>query len=107
MEGPKSFSHLFPPVAVTKTPNLDDPSGNAGRLANGGVDYVIELEFPADKKSRNTVEPKVLQSLQTLKDKLSKSGLQYQVKPGRTPGQLLILVVCPLSTLQVEFRRQR
>lgn len=115
-DSPESFQHLFPPLAVTKTPEVETPpqiqrntdatnsSGN-GDLEH--VDYVIVFKFPTPNQQREEEQKKVTDELKKLTSRLQRVGLRFQVKPGRTKDMLLILVSCPEETLYEEFKRER
>ncbi|KAI8376171.1 calcium-activated chloride channel-domain-containing protein [Radiomyces spectabilis] len=127
----KTFSHKFPTAAVVSTPNVenldklhntplynDDASSSVKpdraktttTAKNAGIDYVIVFHFPtkpAEGQSREQLETKVTQALQSLTSKLTKVNLRFQVRPGQIKGQLLILVSCPVDSLEEACRRER
>lgn len=106
----QEFSHLFPTGAVAQAPETPKESkGNVPHNGlssfNAGVDYVIVFRFPEEKTEQN--KKKVSEALISLTRKLSRAGLWYQIKPGKTSDVLLILVACPSTVLEEEIKRER
>ncbi|KAF7722025.1 hypothetical protein EC973_003747 [Apophysomyces ossiformis] len=105
-EGIAGFAHLFPSVAVTKTPVVETPPPMAEKrqppLTNAGVDYVILFRFPTSPSNGNTrsqLESDVKDALANTVNKISKAGLTCQVRPGPQNGILLILNAEPNGNL--------
>ncbi|KAI9322344.1 calcium-activated chloride channel-domain-containing protein [Dichotomocladium elegans] len=105
--GPQTFSHLFP-VSAEDQQTLTSSSSDDSPLVrdNAGVDYVIVFRFPTNEKDLG-LQSRVEASLTRLLNNLSRVGLRYQVKPGRSSNTLLVLVGCPLTTLREELERER
>ncbi|KAG0166865.1 hypothetical protein DFQ28_000410 [Apophysomyces sp. BC1034] len=113
-EGTEAFAHLFPSMAVTKTPITETPplaeKKGQVRLTNAGVDYVIVFRFPVSPPktmTRSQLEMNVTEALTSTVNKVSRAGLLFQIRPGSQNGTLLVLVRCPSKRLRRECKTER
>ncbi|CAO3668007.1 unnamed protein product [Rhizopus stolonifer] len=112
--GPKEFSHLFPPAQDQEL----KPKVNT-RLAldkNAGIDYVVQFKYPVThvSKEKNTtalsrqeLEQKVTDSISDITTRLTSVGLRYQIRPGKEPTSLLLLISSPIQPIKRAYRQER
>ncbi|KAI9252139.1 calcium-activated chloride channel-domain-containing protein [Sporodiniella umbellata] len=111
--GPKEFSHLFP---LAQEQVLKPNSSKMVLDKNAGVDYVIHFKYPVNLKSKGKkkdvlskkeLEQKVTESINSITMRLASVGLRYQIRPGKEPTSLLLLISCPLQSLKKAYRQER
>ncbi|KAI7859678.1 calcium-activated chloride channel-domain-containing protein [Circinella umbellata] len=111
--GSTEFSHLFPPSGdssdneITSTSTSDEKQTSFVSLPR--VDYVIVFKFPTKgNEKRETLQSKAQQQLDSLINKLSRVGLNYQIqRDKRTQGTLFVFITCPNIILKEELKRER
>jgi hypothetical protein len=97
---------------IERNKSLDSikSDSSASTVPNAAVDYVIAYRFPlkpTGSTSKQHLESTITSSMNELTTRLTKVGLRFQVRTGKEPGTLFILVSSPIGPIRHLYQQQR